>query len=224
MLRGTAGYGCRLVCMPPRGAWYAAPCAVTPGRVVAMPVISASRSTHHYAAEQHHGFDTGPSTHSGAPRQAVAASIRIGHWARGPQPSATAAARERGPNATRRAQSRRRKFGKRVLYNSTPRPVEGLYSEFARIGCFNRHNSARRGGSVQYRTSREPFENERLIELPHRAGERARRVSIQFSGGRPLRVPPKVRAPSMVIGNELGQVGGDFGRICKFCVCVFSGF
>ena len=111
MLRGTAGYGCRLVCMPPRGAWYAAPCAVTPGRVVAMPVISASRSTHHYAAEQHHGFDTGPSTRSGAPRQAVAASIRIGHWARGPQPSATAAARERGPNATRRAHnSRRRKF------------------------------------------------------------------------------------------------------------------
>ena len=47
-----------------------------------------------------------------------------------------------------------------------------------------------------------------MIELPHRAGERARWVSIQFSGGRPLRVPPEVRAPSMVIGNELGQVGG----------------
>ena len=29
-----------------------------------------------------------------------------------------------------------------------------------------------------------------------------------FSGGRPLRVPPEVRAPSMVIGNELGQMGG----------------
>ena len=30
----------------------------------------------------------------------------------------------------------------------------------------------------------------------------------RFPGGRPLRVPPEVRAPSMVIGNELGQVGG----------------
>ena len=46
-----------------------------------MPVISASRSTHH-AAEQQHGFDTGPCTHSGAPCQAVAASIRVGHWGR----------------------------------------------------------------------------------------------------------------------------------------------
>ena len=44
--------------------------------------------------------------------------------------------------------------------------------------------------------------------VTHWAGERARRVSIQFSGGRPLRVPPEVRAPSMAIGNELGRVGG----------------
>ena len=30
----------------------------------------------------------------------------------------------------------------------------------------------------------------------------------RFPGGRPLRVPPEVRAPSMVIGGELGRVGG----------------
>ena len=30
----------------------------------------------------------------------------------------------------------------------------------------------------------------------------------RFPGGRPLRVPPEVRAPSMAIGNELGRVGG----------------
>ena len=30
----------------------------------------------------------------------------------------------------------------------------------------------------------------------------------RFPGGRPLRVPPEVRAPSMAIGNELGRAGG----------------
>ena len=45
-----------------------------------------------------------------------------------------------------------------------------------------------------------------MSELPHRG--HIRRASIQFPGGRPLRVPPEVRAPSMATGNELGRVGG----------------
>eukprot|EP00964_Phaeocystis_antarctica_P128235 scaffold91994_cov63-Phaeocystis_antarctica.AAC.1 len=57
-------------------------------------------------------------------------------------------------------------------------------------------NSARKGGTVQWRTSERIIRaNERLIEYLHRAGERARGGGDTFSGGRPLRVPPEARAP-----------------------------
>ena len=43
----------------------------------------------------------------------------------------------------------------------------------------------------------------------------------RFPGGRPLRVPPERRAPSMAIGNELGRVGGSgeaYFRILRLVV------
>merc|ERR1740133_193074 len=69
-------------------------------------------------------------------------------------------------------------------------------------------NSARKGGTVQWRTSERIIRaNERLIEYLHRAGVRAR--------GGPIHSPEVVRcacrpkcARRVRIGEELGLVGG----------------
>ena len=77
-----------------------------------------------------------------------------------------------------------------------------------------RDNSAPGEGLYSRGRPREPHSrNERLIELPHWTGERARRASIDspeaVASSGPLRVPPEVRAPSMALGNQLGRVGGS---------------
>ena len=47
-----------------------------------------------------------------------------------------------------------------------------------------------------------------MIEIPHRAGGRARRASIHSLEAVCCGVPPEVRVPSMAKGDELGRAGG----------------
>ena len=69
-------------------------------------------------------------------------------------------------------------------------------------------NSARKGGTVQWRTSERIIRaNERLIEYHHRAGARARGGSIHSLEVVRCACRPKC-ARRVRIGEELGLVGG----------------